>query len=155
MSVRVRVRGAEQMKALGLELRAAGEEGKVFRRELLAGIRAAAKPAADAVKGAARRDLPSSGGLNELVATSRIGIRNRLTGKSVGVRVAGTKGEHNLRRIDRGYVRHRVFGVWRENVPDQKVTPGWFSETLAKSEPKIQLAVYGVIASTRRKLERR
>lgn len=155
MSVRVRVKGAEQMRELGLELRALGEEGKVFRRELLAGIRGAAAPAADAVKSAARRDLPHSGGLADYVATSRIGVRNRLTGKGVGVRVAGTKGEHNLRRIDAGYVRHKVFGTWRASTPDQQVTPGFFSKTLEGFEPKVQLAVFGVIAQTRRRLERR
>lgn len=155
MSVRVRVRGAEQMRELGIELRALGEEGKVFRRELLAGIRTAAAPAKDAVKEAARRDLPKSGGLNEYIAKSRIGVRNRLVGKSVGVRIAGTRGESNLWRIDAGKVRHRVFGVWRKGIPDQDVTPGWFSETLEKSEPQVQLAVFGVIAATRRKLERR
>lgn len=152
MSVRVKVLGAEQAARLGAELRAAGTEGKVFRRDLMAGMRTAAQPARQAVKDSALRTLPKGGGLNRYVATSRIGIRTRLTGKAVGVRVAGVKGEHNLWRINAGTVRHRVFGrdAWAEN----EVEPGFFTDPLERMEPKIQLAVLGVIAATRRALER-
>lgn len=153
MSVRIRVAGAEQMALLGAELRAAGVEGKVFRRELLAGIRAAAAPAAQAVKESARSVLPKSGGLNEFVASSRIGVRNRLTGKAVGVRIAGTKGDHNLSRIDSGSVRHPVFGnrkVWAKNA----VEPGFFTKPLEDMAPEVTTAVIGVIYKTRRALER-
>jgi hypothetical protein len=153
MSVRIRIAGAEQMAVLGAELRAAGVEGKLFRRDLLAGIRAAAAPAPQAVKASARAVLPKAGGLNEYVATSRIGVRTRLTGKSVGVRIAGTKGIHNLRRIDAGSVRHMVFGnpkVWAEN----SVQEGWFTKPLEAIEPKVTTAVIGVIYATRRALEK-
>jgi len=143
------------MQVLSAELRAAGEEGKVFRRELLAGIRAAAAPAPQAVKASARSLLPKSGGLNEYVASSRIGVRTRLTGKAVGVRIAGSKGVHNLRRLDRGFVRHPVFGRWVAGVDDQEIPEGWFTKPLEKSEPKVRIAVLGVIANTRRALQRR
>jgi hypothetical protein len=154
VSVRIRIAGAEQMAVLGAELRAAGVEGKLFRRDLLAGVRVAAAPAPQAVKASARAVLPKGGGLNEYVASSRIGVRTRLTGKSVGVRIAGTKGDHNLWRIDAGHVRHKVFGRWVEGVPDQPVTPGFFTKPLEAVEPKVTAAVIGVIYATRRALEK-
>ena len=158
MSVRIRIAGAEQMAVLGAELRAAGLEGKVFRRNLLAGIRAAAAPAPQAVKDSARRTLPHGGGLNEYVATSKIGVRTRLTGKAVGVRVVGTKPGgskgHDLEAIDAGSVRHKVFGRWVKGVPTQAVTPGFFTKPLEAEEPKVTTAVIGVIYATRRALEK-
>jgi hypothetical protein len=156
--VKVRVAGAEQLKVLGAELRAQGEEGKVFRRQLLAAIRTAAAPAPEAVKESARRTLPHGGGLNEFIATSRISVRNRLTGKGVGVRIVGTKSGgkngHDLEAIDAGRVRHRVFGRWVKGIPTQEVEPGFFTKPLEETSPKVTLAVLGAIYATRRAIER-
>lgn len=153
MVVKIRVAGAEQMARLGVELRAAGLEGKVFRRRLLASIRAAAAPAPAAAKASARATLPKGGGLNDYIASSRIGVRNRLTGKGVGVRIVATKGDHDLQALDEGTARHPVFGnrkVWAANP----VTPGWFTKPLEETSPRVTTGVLAAIYATRRALER-
>lgn len=150
MVARVRVTGALQMRQLGLELRAMGEEGKVFRRELLAGIRAAAAPAPAAARANARAILPKAGGLNQLIASDRISVRSRLTGKGVGVRIVNPKGGE---RLDEGEVRHPVYKN-RKNWVLQQVRPGWFSDPMAKTETPVTAAVVGVILRTGRALSR-
>jgi hypothetical protein len=154
MVVSIHVAGAEQMRILGAELRAMGEEGKVFRRGLLAGIRAAAAPAPEAAKASARALLPKRGGLNEYVASSRISVRNRLVGKAVGVRIAGVKGNHSLEDIDAGSVKHPVYGNRKVKWPTQAVTPGWYSKPMEATSPEVTAAVIGVILRARRTLER-
>ena len=151
MVVRIRVSGALQMRELGLELRAMGEEGKGFRRELLAAIRVAAAPAPAAAKAHAREILPHGGGLANLVAADRISIRSRLTGKGVGVRVVNTRGGELL---DKGFVKHPVFGNRKVKWPIQQVRPGWFSDPMEATGPAVTTAVVGVILRTGRILDR-
>lgn len=149
-AVRIRINGAMQMRVLGTELRAMGVEGKGFRRQLLAGIRAAAAPAPAAAKAHARQVLPKSGGLNTLIANDRVSVRSRLTGKGVGVRVVNPKGGT---RLDEGQVRHPVHGN-RKNWVLQQVRPGWFSTPMEQTGPAVTAAVVGVIIRTSRELGR-
>lgn len=154
MAIDIRVTGAEKLAVLAGELRAAGEEGKGFRRQLLAQIRVAAAPAAEAVKASAESTLPHGGGLNDWVAGSKFAVRNRLTGRNVGVRIVGTKGDHDLEAIDAGRVRHPVWGRWVKGVPTQAVEPGFFTKPLEKSEPRVTFAVLSAISTIGRELGR-
>ena len=154
MAVDIRITGAEKLAVLAGELRAAGEEGKGFRRQLLAQIRLAAAPAPEAVKQSAESTLPHAGGLNDWIASSKFAVRTRLTGRSVGVRIVGTKGSHDLEAIDAGNVRHPVWGRWVKGVPTQQVTPGFFTKPLEKSEPRMTFAVLSAIKAIGRELER-
>lgn len=153
MVVKIRVAGAEQLRVLAAELRAQGEEGKGFRRKLLAAIRAAAAPAPAAAKASAKAVLPKGGGLNELIAASNIGVRTRLTGKSVGVRIAASKGNRHLLELDAGHLRHKVFGRPKSWVA-QEVTPGWFTTPMEEMSPRTTTAVLAAIYATRREIER-
>lgn len=149
-AVRIRINGAMQMRQVGAELRAMGVEGKVFRRELLAGIRAAAAPAPAAAKAHARQILPKAGGLNDLIANDRVSVRSRLTGKGVGVRITNPKGGTAL---DEGQLRHPVYRN-RTNWVLQRVRPGWFSEPMEQTSPAVTGAVLAVILRARRSLDR-
>ena len=152
MVVSIEVRGAEQMRVLGKELRAAGIEGKGLRRELLAGMRVAAKPMAEAAKQAARDELPRAGGLNEWVAGSKFAVRNSLTGNGAGTRIVvrkpgGKKGAHDMAALDDGIARHPVFGhrnVWK----DTPIKAGWFSDTLQRDAPVAQAALLAAMQTT-------
>lgn len=84
----VKVQGAEQLAALSRRLRETGS--KDLRREVFRGLGRAAKPAKAAAKREALRRLPKRGGLAELVASSRIGSRNRLAGNDPSVRIVAT-----------------------------------------------------------------
>lgn len=61
------------------------------------------------------------------------------SGANPGVRLVATeRGGHSidLDRLDRGEVRHKVFGRWRKGTPTQRVKPGWFTATAeANVEP--------------------
>ena len=154
---RVQIRGAEKMRLVGRDLRAAGEEGRGLRLELFAAIRTATEPARERVRESARATLPKTGGLNEWVAKSTIRTSSRLTGRLVGVRITGRRGNvTNLWKINRGFSRHPLFGNrdhWYENV-DKPFTAGFFSDPLEEMRPAIMLGVIGALERTRRQVEK-
>jgi hypothetical protein len=129
--VEVRVLGANQLAALVRDLKREAD-GKERRKDLLRGLRGAADPLAKEVAPrVAREGLPKGGGLNEYVASSKFAVRTRTTGQGVGVRIVGTKGKHDLNAMDRGRVRHKVWGVWRPGTPTQQIPPGWWSKGMS------------------------
>lgn len=137
----LRVDGAEDLA------RVAGAVQRVepkLRKELLAGIRKAVKPSIVEVKAEALSTLPAEGGLNRFVATSKIGVRTRSSGRRAGIRVVATKGGHDLVGINDGMVRHPVFGnrkVW----VSQRVDGGFYSEPLTEGAPRIQKEIKGTM----------
>lgn len=151
----VEVRGAEQFRALGRDLRAAGLEGKGLRRELLRNLRAAGRPLTGAAREAALADLPKHGGLNEWVASSKFSVRNRLSGNGVGMQIRGTKKDHQLGSSnDKGEVRHPVHGHRDRTWTVTKVRRGWYTDALKKKAPAVQLAAFAAIQETNRKIEK-
>lgn len=150
--VSVEVRGAEQLRALGVKLRVAGTEGKVLRRELLTSMRAAAAPLAkETAPQAARDELPKAGGLNEYVANAGFTVRNRLTGFNAGVRIT-SRGRHRFKVLDQGRAVHPVFGN-RERWAANPVKAGWFSKSLADKKPQVQIAVFAAMQRVARQIK--
>lgn len=149
MSVDLRIQGADQLRDLSARLKEAGDKG--LRKELMRGIQRSARPLRAAVKEAALRELPSGGGLNRFVADSKVSVRTR-SGRNAGIRLVGTKSGHDLKAIDRGKVRHPVFGksVW----VDQSVDPGWWSQTLADHSDDIRAEIVNVLDDVARRLAR-
>ncbi len=124
----VRIAGAEKFAALARDLKAAG--AKDLRRELYRGLNRATKPLKAAAKESAQSTLPQRGGLAARVARARFSTRSR-AGANPSVRIvakdaAGRKVD--LSRLDRGQVRHPVFG--RPPYVSQRVDPGWFSRPM-------------------------
>jgi hypothetical protein len=158
MVATIEVRGAEQMRLLGKELKMAGIEGKGLRRELLAGMRVAAKPMAEAAKQAARDELPKHGGLNEWVASSKFSVRNSLTGNGAGTRIVarkpgGKKGAHDMAALDDGIARHPVFGH-RNAWKDTTIKAGWFSDTLDHHAITVQIALLAALRNIAEQIAR-
>lgn len=130
-------RGSRQLATIGRRLKDAGE-GKL-RRQLLAAIRGSAEGVIPDIQASARRTLPKSGGLAERVASQVYGVRTSLASSGGRVSLVG-RGMKELRDIDRGRLRHPVFGnrgVWRA----QSVTPGFASQAAVHRVPKIRLAI--------------
>lgn len=147
----LRIEGAEQLDRLSRELRAVGN--KDLRRDLYRGIQRATKPLKERAKDAARSKLPKRGGLNEFVAASKFATKTRGSGANVGVRITAAKAGHDVRSIDRGRLRHPVFGnrsVW----VNQSVEPGWFSETIDDGAPVVRGELIEVIRDVARRLSR-
>jgi hypothetical protein len=122
-SIDIRVVGANELAELAAKLKRAGNNE--LRKELLRGIRTAARPMV--TREAARRELPRRGGLAERIAKSKITTRTRTSRTRPGVRVVGMSG-YDLDAIDKGVVRHPTYGhgPWVA----QRVKAGWFTDTL-------------------------
>lgn len=157
MVAEIRITGAEQLRALGRDLKAAGVQGQGLRRELLRGMRAAEKPLKDAVHQSALDSLPKKGGLNEWVAAESVTARNSLSGRGAGVRIVarkkgGKKGSHDLEAVDAGNVRHPVWGRWLKDVPTQSVESGYFTKPLNEAAPELIAVLSMAIEITARRI---
>lgn len=65
------------------------------------------------------------------VAGASYAVR-RTAGANPGVRLVATEKSGrpiDLERLDRGQVRHKVYGRWRRGTPTQRVPPGFFTAT--------------------------
>lgn len=128
--VELRIVGANQLADLARDLKREAD-GKERRKDLLRGIQKVAKPLAKVTAPqVARAGLPKRGGLNEYVASSKFAVRTRTTGQNVGVRIVGAKGKHDLDAMDRGRLRHMVYGH-RDRWVSQSIAPGWWSEGMS------------------------
>jgi len=145
----VTVRGADEIAHVSRLLREVGD--KELRRDLYRGLNRATSPLKRAVKERARATLPSRGGLAARVASSSIAVRTR-GGQHPGVRLVA-RGKANLDRLDRGVVRHPVFGN-REVWVSQQVTPGWFTEPLQEGVAPVQRELLDVLDDISRRLAR-
>jgi hypothetical protein len=130
----VEVTGAVQLVRLAAAVKLYGD--KELRKDMLRGLRAAAKPMAMSIKEEAAADLPHTGGLNEWVAKSSITPRTRTSGKSAGVRITGRKSGHDLEAINRGRVRHPVFG--HNTWVSETVSSGWWERGALKQEDTVR-----------------
>lgn len=126
----LRVRGAEDFLALSKRLKASGQTE--LRKELNKALKRAAKPLIAKTRDAARSKLPSGGGLGGFIARKPQRITTK-TGRNPGVSVGVAKTDP---RIDEGRLFHPVFG--RRPGVTQRVTPGWFSETLQDEAPAVR-----------------
>jgi len=146
----ISVRGAEQLEKLGKQLRAAGD--KDLRRETLAGLRAATKPIRAAIREYDLQHLPKRGGLNRVMARSRITTQVRTSGRNPGIRLA-TK-SHDP-RIDRtGRVWHPTFGH-RDRGVVQHIDPGYFSVPASREAPAVQAELLKALKRVEKQLEKR
>jgi hypothetical protein len=100
-------------------------------------------------------DLPRRGGLASAVAGSRITVTPNRSRSRPGVRVEAVGGQvrQQLALINRGQVRHAIYGKWRRrrSAGMQSVRPGWFSVPMEESGPDVRAAI---IAGIRKELQR-
>lgn len=109
MAVSVRVTGADELVRAAAALKAAGS--RELRKDMLAGIRKAAKPVIEGVKRRGDEELPAD--LAAQYRAAKIVSRTRTTGRSAGVRIQGPKkgkGADMGRANESGDVRHPVYG---------------------------------------------
>lgn len=144
----VTIRGLRQLTELSAKLKETGNRG--LRNELLRGIRAAATPMVAAARESARENLPHRGGLADLVASSKFGVRTRTAGRSPAVRVIGVNRGHDIEDLDRGVLRHPVFGS--KKWVGQQLNPGWFTDAMLGEVPQIRAEVVKAIERVKAKL---
>jgi hypothetical protein len=106
----------------------------VVQKEFRVALTEAAAPFIKAARANASSRLPHRGGLAALVAASEFEVVP-LHGRGVaGLRV--TNRAHD-KRIDKGQLRHPVWGHWR-SIASQPVPPGWFSDAGPQATPAIR-----------------
>lgn len=137
-----------QLARVQRELRRFGD--KTTRRKYYAGLNRATKPMRANAKAEALRILPKRGGLNVRVAT-----KPKLTTRSNrdGVYVTSV-GRTQARLIDRGVVRHPVFGnraVWRTT----SVPRGWFTKPMEAGAPRARSELVAVFNEVARDIAQR
>jgi hypothetical protein len=128
------VRGTDDFYRLSKALKHAGRTG--MRKELHKGLQRAAKPLIPKTRREALHRLPRRGGLAQQVAREPQRVQVRTGATTAGVRVVVGKKRGGARAANQGRIRHRVFGqdVWVE----QRVTPGWFDDTVRGDAPEIR-----------------
>ena len=149
----IRIEGAEQLAALAKRLKQVGD--KELRRELMRGIQRSTKPLRPAVQASARSRLPQRGGLAAEVGAARVRTRTRTAGEHVGVRVevSSPRGDIDMRAIDRGRLRHPVFGH-RDRWVTQRIDAGVISDPLEDQAPQVRREVLAAMESVAEKITR-
>lgn len=132
----VTIKGAEELEHLGRVLRVSD---KRFKRELAKAVRDAARPAGEVVRAAYAARLPRSGGLAARIAASAVSARTTTTGAHIGARVT-LRNQHSLRSIERGRLRHPVFGN-REVWVSQPIPAEIGSTAFATQQSQVQRRV--------------
>lgn len=150
MAVNFEVRGSQKLAELGVRLKASGDGA--LKRRFLATIREGARETIPDIRQSARDNLPRRGGLNERVAAAPFGVRVALAPSGGRVSIVG-RGQKELRDIDRGRLRHPVFGN-RKRWVQQSVEPGFASKPAAARAPKIQLEIAIVMRHTAEEIGR-
>ena len=140
-----RVEGAEKFLAASKALKAAGKTE--MRKELNKSLRDAIKPLIPKTRAAARANLPTAGGLANLVAKAPQRVQVRTGQKTAGARlVVGKRRGNAARAANRGEIRHPVFADGSKSRDQwtwvtQKVDAGWFDETLGREASSVRPAV--------------
>lgn len=128
----ISVKGAEQLKSLAKDLRAADKD---IKREAMRELRAAGKPAGEAIRTAYGAELPHRGGLADRIRRSTISVQIRAAGVSIGAQVK-LRNKHDLRSIEAGRLRHPTFG--RGEWVDQKVPAEIGGKAFEREAPMVQ-----------------
>ena len=120
------VTGQQRLYILARTLRELG--ARDLSNELMRGLTRAVAPMRSAIRASALSTLPSRGGLAGRIARSRITTRRRTGGRTAGVSLV-TSSEHSIRQMDRGILKHPVFGN-KEVWVTQRVNSDWWSRPI-------------------------
>ena len=146
------ITGAEKFEKVAKALKQAGD--KELRKELYSAINRATKPMRAEAKKSAERNLPKTGGLNKRVAQARFSTRRR-AGRNPGVQIVA-KGMGQLALMDRGRVRHPVYGNrkrWvNQPIPDAE---GWFTQPMEEGKLVAQKEIVRTLDDVAKKIARK
>ena len=153
MAVDLNVHGAAKLGAVANRLKETGD--KDLRKELYRGIQRAGKPARAAVVAAAREVLPKRGGVNDFIADALKTRISTLANRSndAAIRLTASRKGTDLRSINRGRLRHPVFGN-RKAWSDTKVPKGWVEAAVVEQTPEIRKEIVKVLDDVAEKMLR-
>lgn len=131
MSVHAEIKTVGDLDTVARALRNLGD--KDLQRELYRGLNRVTTDLKKDAKEEAGKRLPRRGGLAAKVAKSRLST-HRQGGRNPGL-VIRAKGMPQLPQIDKGVVRHPVYG--RGQWVTQQVQGGWFTEPMIEGRDEI------------------
>lgn len=151
----IEARGADDLERLGRELKALGSKG--LQKEIYAGLSRAVKPLREIAKKSPHLvpGLPKRGGLADTVAAGlRRGVktRRRFSGRNVGITISGTSSGHDISAMDRGRLRHPVFGRQRGIWVNQQTTQGFWTRPLSQKAPEAREDIARQVTDAFRKI---
>jgi hypothetical protein len=143
----IEIRGGANAKRIAAKFEKEAVKG--LRRELRQGLNRATKPMIRAAREAALEDLPHRGGLNRIVAKSRMATRTRAD----GIRIVAT-GIDQLDLIDKsGVVVHPTYGHRPRVIQSIPPAQGWFTDTMEDQAEEPRKELVRVVLALARRLE--
>jgi hypothetical protein len=149
MPVGLEIEGADKLRIVTRALKQFGD--KDLSRGVYRGLNRATIPLRADARRSAATVLPQRGGLADRVAKSRMTTRRR-AGRNPGISIQA-KGMPQLRAMDRGVVRHPVYG--RGPWVTQRITPGWFTDPMEAGAAGVRRELLRVLDEAARELIRK
>lgn len=139
------VQGRDELVRLGEQLRAAGNSdgAKSIQNALRKEVREITKRTRQNIKRSALQNLPSKGGLNRWAA-SMPGATTNLRGRATSVRISMKKSGHDIAALNRGRLRHPLFGN-RRSWHGQDIEPGFFTDVIEGEAPELRRQILHAI----------
>lgn len=147
---------ADDLALLGRRLKTADKQ---LRKDLLKRLRDEGKPTIEDIRAGLPPSLPNRGGLASRMMSTKVGVRNRLTGKDAGIRLVTTSPKNRLRTLksmnETGTWRHPLFGD-RKRWFEQTYEPakGWFDEPIENDLPRFRKEIERAMEETARAILR-
>jgi hypothetical protein len=151
---------AQRLRELAVRLKAAGDEGKGLRRELMRQLDAAAQPLT--------RQIASLAHLKPYLPDPYAGILSRdlsvgaqkifASNPRISIRAKAREHRRRVRLLDDGFINHPVYarGPRRRwnwvNGQTGGMRPGFFSEPCEQATPQIREHVLAALTETDRKI---
>lgn len=136
-------RGRKEFRDAADRLRNASREAELI--ELVVDrLREPALAATGGAKQNALTVLPNRGGLAKLAASSKFNINVTTKGRSGGVRIEAKLPGHDLVAMDRGRIRHPVYGNLRVWV-SQAINRYWFTTPMLEHSAEMHQAVFDAV----------
>lgn len=152
MTEPLRIKGTEDLQRVADALKQAAD--KDLQRATSAALRVEAKPLGLRVLRAGAEEMPRRGGLADRVGSlGSVGVSSALRGRSASVSVLLRNKGVDLKSMDAGFVRHRVFGrgPWvRQRVPAGAFRRAFEAEAAEVREKAVK-AAQGVLDDVARK----
>jgi hypothetical protein len=146
--VDITITGADQIAAVSNRLKEAGNKGKRLEKELRAAVAKEAKPIGRYIAVSAGSNLPNRGGLGYTVGGANISVNVNIRRVRVSLKAKG----YDLAAMDRGRLRHPVFGnrrIWET----QQVKPKLFTTPFKESAPQVRVQIMKAMDDIAKRIE--
>jgi hypothetical protein len=152
--------GREQLRTLAARLKAAGDEGKGFRRELMRQLDDAARPLAREIASPAHLMPYMPDRYAEVLAGDlAVGAQKIFASNPrVSIRAKGRGHRRKVRLLDQGFINHPIWPrgprrSWNwQNRQTGGMKPGFFTDACRDATPDIREHVLAAMTETARKI---